>query len=100
MELPSQIHNHAVRDTDEAVQGQMPSYSTTWKLIQRVRSRNDHAPAPDDLATLVVPEEYKYYRGGSRNLSRGGSSVFQGEIRKNSEIKRIRYVSLASDGQT
>ncbi|CAM1311607.1 Uncharacterised protein r2_g2211 [Pycnogonum litorale] len=42
MELPSQIHNHAVRDTDEAVQGEMPSYSTTRKLIQRVRSRNDN----------------------------------------------------------
>jgi len=62
MELPSQIRNQAVRFTGQSIQGQMPSISATKKLIQCVRAQNKAPlPTPADLASLVVPDQYKYY---------------------------------------
>jgi len=62
MELPSQIRNQAVRFTGQSVQGQMPSISATKKLIQRARDQNEAPlPPPADLASLVVPDQYKFY---------------------------------------
>jgi len=62
MELPSQIHNQAIRFTGQSVQGQMPSISATKKLIQRARAQNEAPlPTPADLASLVVPDQYKFY---------------------------------------
>ena len=62
MELPSQIHNQAVRFTGQSVQGQMPSISATKKLIQRARAQNEAPlPPPADLASLIVSDQYKFY---------------------------------------
>jgi len=62
MELPSQIHNQAVRFNGKSVQGQMPSISATKTLIQRARAQNETPlPTPTDLASLVVPDQYKFY---------------------------------------
>jgi len=62
MELPSQIYNQAVRFTGQSVQEQMPSISATKKLIQRARAQNEAPlPTPADLASLVVPDQYKFY---------------------------------------
>jgi len=62
MKLPSQICNQAVRFTGQSVQGQMPSIPAPKKLIQRARAQNE-APllTPTDLASLVVPDQYKFY---------------------------------------
>jgi len=60
--LPSQIHNQAVRFTGQSVQGQMPNISATKKLIQRARAQNEAPlPIPADLASLIVPDQYKFY---------------------------------------
>ena len=62
MELPSQIHNQAVRFTGQSVQGQKPSISATKMLIQRARAHNEAPlPTPADLASLVVSDQYKFY---------------------------------------
>jgi len=59
MELPSQIHNQAVRFTGQSVQGQMPSISATKQVTQRARAQNEAPlPTPADLASLVVPDQY------------------------------------------
>ena len=40
----------------------MPSISATKKLIQRARVQNEATlPTPSDLASLVVPDQYKSY---------------------------------------
>jgi len=40
----------------------MPNISATKKLIQRARAQNEaHLPTPADLASLVVPDQYKSY---------------------------------------
>ena len=40
----------------------MPSISATKKLIQRARAHNEAPlPTPTDLASLVVPNQYKFY---------------------------------------
>ena len=63
MELPLQIRNQPVRFTGQSVQGHMPSISATKKLIQRARAQNEAPlPTPTDLALLVVPDQYKFYR--------------------------------------
>ena len=62
MELPWQIHNQAVRFTGQSVQGQMPSISVTKKLIQCAPAQNEAPlPTPIHLASLVVPDQYKFY---------------------------------------
>jgi len=62
MELQSQIRNQAVRFTGQCVQGQMPNISATKKLIQRARAQNEaHLPTPADLASVIVPDQYKSY---------------------------------------
>jgi len=62
MEFPSQIQNQAVRFTGRYVQGQMPSISTTKKLIQRTQAQNEAPlPTPADLTSLVVPDQYNIY---------------------------------------
>jgi len=62
VELPSQIRNQAVRFTSQSVQVQTPSISAIKKLSQRARAQNE-APlsTPTDLASLVVPDQYKFY---------------------------------------
>jgi len=40
----------------------MPSISATKKLIQRARAQNEaHLPTHTGLASLVVPDQYKFY---------------------------------------
>ena len=52
----------AVRFTGQSVQGRKPSISATKKLIQGARAQNDASlPTPADLASLVVPDQYKFH---------------------------------------
>jgi len=62
MELPSQIHNQAIRFAGQSVQGQMPSISATKKLIQRALAQNE---APCQHLQISHLSSYQTSSGGS-----------------------------------
>lgn len=62
VETPAQIITTEVQNVTQAVQGMMPRNGTIRKVIQRQRRAvNAPPPAPVDLQTLIIPEDFQRY---------------------------------------